>query len=213
MDDNAKFESVMVDNNVLQLDDGEGNEKDSLEVEITSEDKGNLTVVAESEYASIDVYLEDPRINEGATSIASGTGKLETTIPFGDEREVTLYVKVTSEDGENSTVKTLKVTRLSNNVNILKIELDDKAATKSEEDDSVYTIDISEKVTNPTIKVTPEEEHAEILIEGKADANNKEIDISGVDKLTITVNSEDKTATKDYTLNINRLSANSKETL
>ncbi len=203
MDDNANLDSINIDGRNLNIED-------VMNEELKALDNGLLTVKAESDTATVEVYLDNPVTNPSATILASGKGSISEKMPIAVGDTKTLYVKVTSEDGTNTVMKELTVKRLSNNINILSINATEGSkvtyASKDTSDDSKWILEISDSITNPTINVETENNGATVTVDGVD--NGTAIDISTKDSLRINVTSEDKTLSKDYTLDIKKLSSN-----
>ncbi len=206
MDDNAEFDSVKIDATIYN----ELETVTEINAKVKSTEDGKLTVKAESEYATVRVYEADPRIDNTVKPIAEGTEEVELTIPFNGARTKTLYLEVTSEDGQNKTIKVLNATKTTDNTNVTSVTVDGDLATLDAKDASktTYTIDVSESTTNATIVVTAEDANSTVQIDSASGKGKVEIttDISNANEVKFTVTSEEGTK-KNYTLKLNKLSA------
>lgn len=207
LDDNADFNSVKIDTTLYN----DLETTTEINAKVKSTEAGKLTVNAESENATVEIYEEDPETNTTASAIASGTGKIEEfPIPFNGSRTKTLYLKITSEDGQNKTIMKLNATKTSNNTNVTSVTVNGTSATLDTTDASkaTYIIDVSEATTEATIVITAEDSNATVTIGDETGTGKAEdtMDISGVNEIKFTVTSEEGTK-KDYTLKLNKLSA------
>lgn len=206
LDDNAEFESVKVDAklfNNLETDT-------ELEAQVKSTEEGILTVKAQSAYATVKVYETNPSTDNAAKAIAEGKESVELAIPFNGAKTKTLYLEITSEDGQNKTIRTLTATKTSDNTNITSVTLNDNKAIldTTDENKSTYTINVSEATTEATIVITAEDSNATVQIDEVSNKGKVEntIDILDVNEIKFTVTSEEGTD-KNYTLKLNKLSA------
>lgn len=175
---------------------------------IKADDIANLVVKTESEHATIEIYLKDPDDPE-AEKLFTATGNLDEDVKdLLNEGDNKFYVKVTSEDGTSTTKKEINIYKQSDNASLKDIQVDLGNIVKGidEEGNITYELQISDDATSVGVTVIPENANATIGLPG-GQANGSTVSIEGLDSIKVTITSEDGTVTKEYTINIVRLSS------
>lgn len=204
LDNNAGFDSVKVGDINVDLTN------DPLdETKIKALDSDKLTVTAENENATVEIFDVDPSLNSGATPIATGTKTAEAELELAQGQTKTVYMKITSEDGQNAQIKALTVKRMSNNAEL-------EAIVFAGKDGNNITVPYVEgkdvevaesKIDTPTNVKVVTKDSASATVDGVENSIGADIDLFTKDTITVEVTSEDGTVTKTYEVKVKVLSA------
>ena len=182
--------------------------------EIEPDENGNYTANVKSTITDAEIRVESQNDNAKVTVDSETQDTNQVTIKRKITEDKTEYtIKVVSEDGKNTEEKSLTISRLSGNTNILSIKVEAEDKTEYEptvQEDGTYHTK-TKRTETANITVTTEDEKAKISIaSGEKNVGNNTSTVTLLDEITevnILIEAEDGT-TKTAILKIEKESNN-----